>query len=124
MKVAIPVDEKKADTTICQSFGRTPFYMLYDSETKDVSFIDNLAAASQGGAGIKAAQAIADSGAKAVVTYRCGENAAEVLLAADVKLYKARGESAMDNAVACANGALTLLAEIHPGFHGHKGAQA
>ena len=79
MKIAIPVDNASINTTICISFGRTPYFLIYDTETKEAVFLDNSAAASQGGAGIKAAQTIVDSKAEALITPRCGENAAEVL---------------------------------------------
>ena len=50
MKVAIPVDEKKMGTNVCISFGRTPYILIYDIETKEITFIENSAAASTGGA--------------------------------------------------------------------------
>lgn len=63
MKIAIPVDDNSADTSVSISFGRAPYFFIYDSKTGEGSFLDNSAAASTGGAGIKAAQNIADSGA-------------------------------------------------------------
>ncbi len=75
-------------------FGRAPYFMIYDTETKKSDFLDNSAAASTGGAGIKVAQAIVDSKANALLTPRCGENAADVLKAADIKIYKTSGASA------------------------------
>jgi predicted Fe-Mo cluster-binding NifX family protein len=56
MRIAIPVDEKSIKTSVCQSFGRAPYFLIYDTDSKESKFIDNSAAASQGGAGIKAAQ--------------------------------------------------------------------
>ena len=61
MKIAIPVDEKTLESNVCVSFGRTPYFLIYDVETKESIFIDNSAAASTGGAGIKAAQIIVDN---------------------------------------------------------------
>ena len=61
MKIAIPVDDVSMNTSVCISFGRTPYFLIYDNETKDAIFLDNSAAANQGGAGIKAAQTIVDS---------------------------------------------------------------
>jgi predicted Fe-Mo cluster-binding NifX family protein len=119
MKAAIPVDEKRMETSVCMSFGRSPYFLLYDTETKESDFIDNSAAASQGGAGIKAAQAIADSHADALLAPRCGENAAEVIKAAGIKIYKTMSGSAMDNIHAFMEGRLPLLEEIHAGFHNH-----
>ena len=61
MKIAMPVDEKTMESTVCISFGRTPYFLIYDTETNESVFLDNSAAASQGGAGIKAAQTVVDS---------------------------------------------------------------
>ena len=121
MKIAIPVDGKSMETSVCQSFGRTPYYLIYDTESKESVYLDNSAVASQGGAGIKAAQTIVDSNVSALLTPRCGENAAEVLKAANIKLYKTNNESIKDNIAALNDGKLSLLEDIHPGFHGHGG---
>lgn len=120
MKIAIPVDDVSMDTNICISFGRTPYFLIYDTETKDAVFLDNSAAACQGGAGIKAAQTIVDNKAEALITPRCGENAAEVFQAADIKIYQAKGTMLKHNLQAFESGELELLNEIHPGFHGGK----
>lgn len=118
MKIAIPVNEDK--TSICMSFGRTLFFMIYDTETKEETFLDNSAAVSQGGAGIKAAQSIVDNGAKLLLTPRCGENAAEVLNAANIKIYRTVGDSVKENIQAFMEDKLGILENIHPGFH-HSG---
>lgn len=121
MKIAIPVDEKDIGTNVCVSFGRTPCFLIYDTETKESTFLDNSAAASAGGAGIKAAQIIADNKVNALLTPRCGENAADVLKAADIKIFKTTTAPAKDNIDAFMAGKLSLLDEIHAGFHGRGG---
>jgi len=73
MKIAIPVDEKSLDSNVCVSFGRTPYFLIYDVDTKESVFLDNSAAASTGGAGIKAAQTIVDNKANVLLTPRCGK---------------------------------------------------
>jgi len=120
MKIALPVENKSIDGEICISFGRTPYFLIYDTETKDSIFLDNAAAASQGGAGIKAAQTLVDSEVEALVTPRCGENAAQVLQAADIKIFKSIYKSTKENIDAFLGGKLPLLNEIHAGFHGGK----
>lgn len=122
MKIAIPVEEKNIEGDVCQSFGRTPYFLIYNTETKGSLFFDNTATASSGGAGIKAAQSIADNGVNIVLTPRCGENAAQVLNAAEIKIYKTINASAKDNITAFMEGKLSLLDEIHPGFHNHEGS--
>jgi predicted Fe-Mo cluster-binding NifX family protein len=119
MKIAIPVDEKSIESSVCTSFGRTPYFLIYDTDIKESIFIDNSAAESAGGAGIKAAQIIVDNKAHILLTPRCGENAAEVLKTSDIVIFKTQTMSAKDNISAYIADKLPLLYEIHSGFHGH-----
>lgn len=119
MKIAIPVEDNEIE--ICPSFGRTPLFLIYDTETKEKVFLDNSGIAVQGGAGIKAAQVVVDQHAEAMLAPRCGENAAKVLQAAGVKLYQSVGVSVNENIQAFAENRLSELTDIHPGFHGHGG---
>lgn len=121
MKIAIPVDEKSLESNVCISFGRTPYFLIYDTDTKESVFLDNSAVASTGGAGIKAAQTIVDNKTNVLLTPRCGENAADVFKAAEIKIYKTTTALAKDNIDAFIVGKLPLLDEIHAGFHGHGG---
>lgn len=121
MKIAMPVFNKSMESGIAESFGRTPYFLIYDTEAKTSAFFDNTAIASQGGAGIKAAQAVVDSGAAAVVVPQCGENAANVLKEAGLKIYKTINNSIQDNIDALIAGKLSLLENIHAGFHNHGG---
>lgn len=121
MIIAIPVDDKNIKGNVCVSFGRAPYYMFFDTDNNDSSFINNSAANSQGGAGIKAAQIIVDNNADVLITPRCGQNAAEVLIAANVKIYKSSNNSIEENLNDLKNGKLNILTEIHSGFHGHRG---
>ncbi len=72
-----------------------------------------------GGAGIKAAQLIADHKIDALLTPRCGKNAAEVLEESGIKLYKTREGSVKENLEDFLGNRLELLEEIHAGFHDH-----
>lgn len=121
MKIAIPVDEKSLDSNVCVSFGRTPYFAIYDVDSKECTIIDNDAAASTGGAGIKAAQIIVDSGADVLITTRLGENAVEVLKPADIKIYKSITGSVKDNIDGFIDGKLAILDKFHAGFHGVGG---
>lgn len=123
MKLIVPVESKSLDVPVCPSFGRSPLYLSFDTETGSCEFLDNSAATSQGGAGIKASQMLVDHGAKAVITYRCGDNAAQVLNAAKIELYKAQNGSVSENIEKFKRGKLLRLSEIHPGFHNHGGAK-
>ncbi len=119
MKIVIPVDEKDIKTDVCEALGRAPYYLVYDTGSEEVEFVDNSAAISSGGAGIKAAQIIVDTEADVLLTPRCGENAANVLKAAGIKIYGTIDAPVKENIDAFMAGGLPLLDEIHGGFHGH-----
>jgi predicted Fe-Mo cluster-binding NifX family protein len=117
MRIAIPVNEKSIESDICISFGRAPYFMFYNTESKNTEFFDNSANSVQGGAGIKAAQSIVDAKCQAVLTMHCGENAVDVLKADDIKVYKANDSSIKENLKAFENNELEILKEIRTGLH-------
>lgn len=123
MKIALPVlDSDFENTKISPSFGRAPFFLLYDTETEEKKFIENsTATASQGGAGIIAAQLIVDQGAEALLTPQCGKNAAEVVTAAGIGIYKTISDDVQGSIAAFNARELKELENIHPGFHRHGG---
>lgn len=116
MMIALPLDEDKK--SICPSFARAPFYLFRDPETGRDEILDNPAAQAEGGAGLQAAQFLLDQGASIILTPRCGENAAQVLHAADVAIYKTEGTDAAENLSAYAAGKLSVLTRFHGGWQG------
>lgn len=118
MKIAIPIDEKDINNLVSVSFGRAPYYLIYDTESKAAEYIENTAANAKGGAGIKAAQFVVDSGSEVLITPRCGENAADVINNAEIKMYKSEKVSARENIDIFLDNKLSLLNDIHEGFHG------
>ncbi len=121
MLIAIPVNAQLIESGVCVSFGRAPYFLIYDTVSGKTSFIANSAAKEQGGAGIKAAQIIVDSQVTALLTPRCGENAAKVISAAKITMYRTLQGSIKDNISAFEKNQLPLLTQIHSGFHGHNG---
>lgn len=119
MRIAIPVDEKNIDSEVCISFGRTPYFLIYDTENGNEEILDNSAIAESAGAGIKASHTIVDAEVEVLLTPRCGENAAEVLEAGEVKMYRTFKGTARENIEAFKEGKLEELTEIHAGFHGY-----
>ncbi len=119
MKIAVPVEENEKD--ICPSFGRAPLFYLYDTDSQEGHFIENDATFAPGGAGIKAAQTVIDAKVEVVLVPRCGENAAKVLAAGGVQLYESVGLAIEENIQAFLDGKLSIVTDIHPGFHGHGG---
>lgn len=116
MKIAIPVEENKE--TVCASFGRAPYFLMYDTETGVNETQVNPAASAKGGAGLKATQFVLDAGAQTLITVRCGQNAADVFKAAGIQIRKAQGDSVHENLTALAEGKLGEMTSFHAGFHG------
>lgn len=116
MKIAIPLDENKTD--VCLVLSRAPYFLFWQDENEII--VENPAASSQGGAGIQAAQFLVDNEITDLITPRCGENAAEVFKAADIKIYKSANKAAADDISACLNNKLELLNHFHGGFQGIK----
>ncbi|RQD69084.1 MAG: dinitrogenase iron-molybdenum cofactor biosynthesis protein [Tindallia sp. MSAO_Bac2] len=121
MKIAVPSEHQTLNEEVCPSFGRAPFYVIYDTENKTTDYLQNTAAGSQGGAGVQAAQLIVDQQVEAIITPRCGKNAAAVVQEAGIKLYRSISGSIESNLKAFEEQRLSLLDEIHAGFHRHGG---
>lgn len=121
MKIAIPVGKNNISADVYTSLSRAPFFAVYDTDSTDYEFIDNSAASSQGGAGVKAAQLLVDSHVEVLITPRCGQNAADAISATNIRMFKSIDHSISDNLKAWEEGKLALLDDIHPGFHGHGG---
>jgi len=86
MKIAISTNGSTLDAEVDPRFGRCQYFIIADPETMEFEVIDNSSAMSSGGAGISAAQMIADKGVKAVLTGNCGPNAYQVLSSAGIQV--------------------------------------
>lgn len=92
MKVAVSALGGTRDSLVDQRFGRARWFVVVDTQTGECTCLDNGEGAGlSGGAGIQAAQAVAQSGAKAVITGHCGPKAFRALTAAGIKVYYAAG---------------------------------
>ena len=118
MRIAIPVDEDQE--MVCVSFGRTPYFLIYDTESGKREVKENSAAQAESGAGIQAAQFVADAKAEVLITPRCGVNSADVLKEAEIRIYKSEGLTATENLTAFEENKLSLLEKFHAGYHGRR----
>jgi predicted Fe-Mo cluster-binding NifX family protein len=86
MKIAISATGPTLDAEVDPRFGRCQYFIIADPETMEFEAVDNSSAMAAGGAGISAAQAIADQGVQAVLTGNCGPNAYQVLSSAGIQV--------------------------------------
>jgi predicted Fe-Mo cluster-binding NifX family protein len=86
MKVAVSASGPTLDSEVDPRFGRCPFLLVVETEGMVSELLENPALRAPGGAGIQAAQAVAERGVKAVITGNCGPNAYEALSAAGIEV--------------------------------------
>lgn len=116
MRIAIPLDEDRK--AVCAVFARAPYLMLYDTEEKKTEILENPAAQAESGAGLQAAQFTVDCQAEVLITPRLGENSAEVLKEAGIRIYKAEYKNAGENLDAFGEERLKPMEQFHAGFQG------
>ena len=90
MKIAISSTGRSIDAQVDARFGRCPFFILVDPASGDVEVLENEASTTATGAGIQAAQTVANAGVEAVITGNLGPKAADVLASAGLKVYTGR----------------------------------
>ncbi len=117
MIIAIPVTDNTASAKVNTTLGRSPFYLIYNSSTKETTFIRNTAAEAKGGAGIKAAQLLLDQSITDLITPRSGTNALDVLKEAGVNIYESNSSDVLSNITDLENNKLNPITEGHAGFH-------
>ena len=86
MKMCITAVSDSLDAQIDPRFGRCPYFVIVDSETMEFEAVSNIAVGSMSGAGIQAAQTIANKGVKVVLTGNVGPNAFQALSAAGIRV--------------------------------------
>lgn len=118
MRIVIPAEDKNMDSGVCPSFGRTPYFLVYNTDEEKAEFIENPASKATGGAGVLAAQEVVDLNPEILLTPRCGENAGKVLKGADIKIYKSINKTLKENIEEFKKEGLSELESFHKGFHG------
>jgi predicted Fe-Mo cluster-binding NifX family protein len=86
MKICVSAASNHLDSSIDPRFGRCPYLVIVDSESMQFEVIQNMASGATGGAGIQAAQTVANKGAEILITGNVGPNAFQALSAAGVKI--------------------------------------
>lgn len=86
-KIAISCDEPNLDTTVDPRFGRAAGFMIVDVDTMEFEYLNNGSSQVMAqGAGIQAAEIVARSGARAVLTGYVGPKAFQALSAAGIRI--------------------------------------
>jgi len=88
MKIAVTAQGSDLEAEVDSRFGRSRYFIVTDTETQEVSVVDNqvnLNAAQ--GAGIQAGKKVVELGVQAVITGHVGPNAFATLQAGGIDIY-------------------------------------
>jgi predicted Fe-Mo cluster-binding NifX family protein len=108
MKVAVTAQGQDFNSLVDPRFGRARYFILVDTETGDFSVHDNVQNLNAPqGAGIQAAQNVANLGAEAVLTGHAGPKAFATLRAAGIAVYTGVSGAVADAISQCRQGKLT-----------------
>jgi len=87
MKIGITSTGEDLNAEIDQRFGRCRYFIVVDTDSMKFETLSNDNLMASGGAGIQAAQTIANKGVQAIITGNLGPNAFQTLSAAGVKIF-------------------------------------
>lgn len=110
--------EKDSKSVISEVFARATYFAIYNTESKEFSFIDNEAAEASSGAGVRAAQICVDANANVVIARRLGENSYDLFKEAGIKTYLSEKDLTLEELVEKADKSeLMEITEGKKGFH-------
>lgn len=119
MKICVSAFSGSLDAKVDSRFGRCAYFVVVDSETMEFNAISNDSANAAHGAGIQAAQTVANIGVKVVITGNVGPNAFSVLSAAGIKIVTGISGTVRDAVEEYKNGRLQEIG--NPTVSGHFG---
>jgi predicted Fe-Mo cluster-binding NifX family protein len=86
VKLIISAQNPSLESQVDRRFGRSPWLVLYDTETNQWEAFQNPGITQSGGAGVAAAQFVVDQNAEVVISGDFGPNASRAFQAANVEM--------------------------------------
>jgi len=121
MKITVPAQDGSLDAKIDMRFGRAKCFVVVDTETWDFKVVDNEQnIQAPAGAGIQAAQIVANNGADVLISGNCGPKAFKTLAAAGIKVFTGSDNTVREAVESYKNGELkpaeSANVEAHSGI--------
>jgi predicted Fe-Mo cluster-binding NifX family protein len=86
MKICVTSQAESLNSEIDSRFGRAPYFLIVNTDNLEFESIQNPYIQAGGGAGIRAAQLVANKQVKAVITGNVGPNSFQVLKEAGINV--------------------------------------
>ena len=99
MKIAITAKENRENAPAEERFGRAPYFILFDDESRTRSILENPGADAPGGVGPRTVQLLVNHDVHVVITGQVGGNAMTALKAAGIETYQYREGGTVEDAL-------------------------
>jgi len=121
-KVCVTSAGASAQDAVDPRFGRCAYFMISDGPRTNLKAVENTARALGNGAGIQAAQMLANMGITIVLTGDLGPNAFRVLRATGIRTFRTHGGTVQQAVADYFEAKLTEIdGPTGPGHHGGRG---
>ncbi|MBZ4683199.1 MAG: hypothetical protein PWP46_918 [Fusobacteriaceae bacterium] len=87
MKIAVSAKAEGLNAKIDDRFGRAEYYVIFDTETKEVKTVENSAKNESAGAGGKAVKVLGDENVNVILAPEVGPKAITALKAFEIEAY-------------------------------------
>jgi predicted Fe-Mo cluster-binding NifX family protein len=124
VKVAVSSTGGSLDSVVDSRFGRCGVFLVVDTDTMNYQAVTNSSVGAAHGAGIGAAQSVAQMGVKAVLTGQVGPNAHMALSQAGVQIYTGASGTVRQAVEAYKRGELRSVSSPTVGGHFGQGGRA
>lgn len=116
MFIAIATTGKELTSSIAESFGRSEYFIIYNTKDNDYKVLRNPFSGLLDGAGIQTAQFIIEANASAVITKDIGMKSMKTLKSADVRIFLCHNSTIREVIKKYLSGSITEIAELpeHP----------
>lgn len=88
MKLAIALKENDYNSSVDERFGRAPFFIIIDSDTKEFEIIENEAKDEATGAGLKAVKNLLKYEIDTIIAGEIGPKAGELIYDLEIPTFK------------------------------------
>ena len=99
MKLAIALKENNYNSSVDERFGRAPFFIIIDSDTKEFEIIENEAKDEATGAGLKAVKNLLKYEIDIIIAGEIGPKAGELIYDLEIPTFKFKDLEKVDEIV-------------------------